>query len=104
MAKQNGHLNGTATKQAEQALTKPRRPRGLEAKLFTPEATKKYQEYIDQLRHWLRSLSDEEHEKALKNLTRKELFYLTLEATYENYQKGGPLHELLQDTYVEGTL
>jgi hypothetical protein len=104
MAKQNGHLNGTAAQQNEPILAKPRRPRGLEAKLFTPEATKKYQEYIAQLRQWLKSLNEREHEKALRKLTRKELFYVNLETTYENYQKGGPLREILEGTCFEGTL
>ncbi len=104
MAKQNGRTNGTLSKQNGHLPAKPRRPRGLEARLGTREATQQFQEYIDQLRHWLGSLSDEAHAQALPKLTRKELFYVNLETTYENYQKGGPLREILGGTCFEGAL
>ena len=93
MSHQNGHV-----------LAKPRRPRGHDGEFRTPEESQKYHEYIDQLRQWLDAVSDEEHDKVLKKLTRRELFYITLEDTYESYQKGGPLRELLEGTCIEGTL
>lgn len=93
MSQQNGHIPA-----------KPRRPRGYDEEFRTPEESRKYQEYIDKLRQWLDALSDQEHDKVLKKLTRRELFFINLETTYENYQKGGPLRELLEGTCLEGTL
>ncbi len=104
MAKQNGHTNGTAAQRNGQFVAKPRRPRGHDKEFSTPEESRKYQEYIDQLRPWLDGLSDEEHDKAVKKLTHRELFFINLETTYENYQKGGVLRELLEGTCFESAL
>lgn len=93
MSKQNGNLP-----------PKPRRPRGPQANFRTAEEAKPFREYMKRLRAWLNALSDEEHERALKKLTTSELEYLTAEITYENYQKGGPLREILEGTCFEGTL
>lgn len=93
MSKQNGHIP-----------PKPRRPRGPQANFRTPEEAAKYREYLKRLRAWLDALNDEEHDKALKKLTTTELEHITAAITYENYQKGGPLRELLEGTCFEGTL
>lgn len=83
---------------------KPRRPRQSKAGVRTPEEAAKYREYIEQLRAWLNSLSDEEHDRAIKKLTSRELDRIIMLDTYENYQKGGALRELLEGTCFEGTL
>jgi hypothetical protein len=83
---------------------KPRRPRGRQSNFRTPEESAQFRAYIERLRQWLDSLSDEEHDRALKRLTREELEYITALITYENYQKGGPLRELLEGTVIEGAL
>lgn len=89
----DGHVNG-----------KPRRPRLSKADARTPEEAAKYREYIEQLRAWLNSLSDEEHDRAIRKLTSKELDRIIMLDTYENYQKGGPLRKLLEGALIEGTL
>lgn len=93
MSKQNGNIPA-----------KPRRPRQRKDGVYTPEEGRKYEEYIHQLRAWLDSLSDEEHDRALKRLTSAELDHVIMLANYENYQKGGALRELLEGTCFEGTL
>ncbi len=93
MSNQNGHVNA-----------KPRRPRQRGNGAYTPEDAQKYQAYIQQLRAWLNALSDEEHDRALKRLTSADLDHVTMLDTYESYQKGGPLRELLEGTCFEGTL
>ena len=93
-SKQNGHK-----------LTKPRRPRPYKNDLPTEEEAKAYDDYLKQLRAWLDAMSDEEHDRAfIKKLTSMERGHITTMITYENYQKGGPLRELLEGTCFEGTL
>jgi hypothetical protein len=82
---------------------KPRRPRLRYAEKLTPEEAQKFEEYIKQLRDWLNSLSDEEHDKALKRLTSEELDHLTWMATYENYQRGGMMREIVEGTLLTNT-
>ena len=93
MSKQNGHHP-----------PKPRRPRGPQANFATAEEAKPFREYMKRLRAWLDALNDEEHDRALKKLTGSELEHITAAITYENYQKGGYLRELLEGTCFEGTL
>lgn len=93
MAKQNGHL-----------LVKPRRPRQPQNGVPTAVEAQAYQDYIQQLRDWLNSLSEAEHDRAIKKLPGAELDQVINLDTYENYQKGGPLRELLEGTCFEGTL
>ena len=104
MAKQNGHTNGTAAKRNGHLSAKPRRPRGQQSNFRTAEEAAPFREYMKQLRAWLDVLSDEEHEQAVKKLTSAELAYITAAETYENYQKGGVLREILEGTCFEGTL
>ena len=99
MSKQNG------SKSNGHQLTKPRRPRPSKNGVRTPEEAQAYQEYIKQLRDWLDALSDEEHDRAfIQKLTSAERERITAQITYENYQKGGPLREILEGTCFEGTL
>jgi hypothetical protein len=93
MSKQNGNIP-----------PKPRRPRQRKDGVYTPEEGRKYEEYLYQLRAWLNSLSDEEHDRAVKRLTIAELDHIIMLDNYENYQKGGALRELLEGTCFEGTL
>jgi hypothetical protein len=79
---------------------KPRRPRLPEAKHRTPEEAQKFEEYIKQLRDWLDSLSDEEHDKALRRIKRDELYFINVLTTYENYLKGGALREMIDGTLL----
>ena len=74
---------------------KPHRPRLPDAKHRTPEEAQKFEEYIKQLREWLLSLSDEEHDKVLKRIRYDELDYLNLLTTYENYLQGGVMREIV---------
>ncbi|MGH9836607.1 MAG: hypothetical protein ACREBD_01545 [Blastocatellia bacterium] len=82
---------------------KPRRPRQRDAKSRTPEEAQKFQEYIKQLRDWLDSLSDEEHDKALRRIKRDELYFINVLTTYENYHSGGPLREMIDGTLLTPT-
>jgi hypothetical protein len=82
---------------------KPRRPRGRQSNFRTPGEAQKFQEYLQRLRAWLNSLNDEEHDKALRKLTREELFYINLLTTYENYHSGGPLREIIDGTLLTPT-
>ena len=94
MSQQNGNVH-----------TKPRRPRQSKNGVRTPEEVRAYLEYIKQLRDWLDALNDEEHDRAFsRKLTGAEQERITAQITYENYQKGGPLRELLEGTCFEGTL
>lgn len=99
MAKQNGHTNGTAAKRNGHLLAKPRRPRGPQANFRTPDELQKFQGYIEQLRQWLEALPEKQFDKAIARLSNEELFQINLRNTYENYQKGGLMREI-----VEGAL
>ncbi|NOT63162.1 MAG: hypothetical protein HOP19_23380 [Acidobacteria bacterium] len=104
MSKQNGSKQ-TETKQNGHKLIKPRRPRPYANDLPTPEEAQAYEDYLKQLREWLDALSDEEHDRAfIHKLTSMEQEHVTTMITYDNYQKGGPLRELLEGTCLEGTL
>ena len=99
MSKQNG------AKQNGHALTKPRRPRQSANGMPTKEEAQAYDKYLMRLREWLDAMSDEEHDRAfIKKLTSMEREHIITMITYENYQKGGPLRELLEGTCFEGTL
>ena len=79
---------------------KPRRPRLPEAEYRTPEEAQQFLEYIKQLRDWLDSLSDEEHDKALKRIRYDELNLINVLSTYESYLRGGPLREMIDGTLL----
>lgn len=64
----------------------------------TPEEVQAYAEYIEELRRWLKTLSDKQHDRAIKSLTLEELFYINSFDTYDSYQQGGPLRELVEGT------
>lgn len=64
----------------------------------TPEEARAFGEYIEELRRWLKTLSEKQHERAVKNLTLEELFYINWFDTYDSYQEGGPLREIVEGT------
>jgi hypothetical protein len=55
------------------------------------------------LRDWLDSLSDEEHDKALRRIKRDELNLINVLTTYEDYHRGGPLREMIDGTLLTPT-
>lgn len=64
----------------------------------TPGEVQAYAEYIEELRRWLKTLTEKQHDRAIKSLTLEELFYINWFDTYDSYQEGGPLRELVEGT------
>ncbi len=64
----------------------------------TPEEARAFAEYIEELRRWLKTLSEKQLERAISKLTLEELFYVNWFNTYDSYQEGGALREIVQGT------
>jgi len=64
----------------------------------TPEEALAFAEHIEELRRWLKSLTEKELEKAISMLTLEELFYVNWFNTYDSYQEGGALREIVEGT------
>lgn len=76
-------------------FTMPRRQKN---GLLSDEDGKAYAAYIQQLRDWLWALPDERFDRELRKLSRLDLHQVNVLNTYENYQNGGPMREIVHGT------
>lgn len=71
-------------------------PRRQKNGLLSEEDGAAYGEYIRQLRDWLWALPDARFDRELRKLSRNDLFQVNVLNTYENYQNGGPMREIIE--------
>ncbi len=103
----NGTQNGTRNSaRAKQAAPKPKLP----PKPVLPELHWKngmlteaeaalYNEYIVQLRDWLWALPDARFDRERRKLSPTDLNYINCLNTYESYQNGGQMREVVESRF-----
>ena len=74
-------------------FTMPRRQKN---GLLSAEDGAAYAAYIQQLRDWLWALPDARFDRELRKLSRNDLHQVNALNTYEDYQNGGHIREIVQ--------
>ena len=103
----NGTLNGTRkitrVKKTATKLKLPPKPVFVEPNrkngILTKAEAAAYDEYIVQLRDWLYALPEPRFDRELRKLSLTDLHHVTWLNTYENYQNGGQMREVVEGRF-----
>ena len=74
-------------------------PRRRKNGLLSKEDAAAYAAYIKELRDWLWALPDTRFDREIRKLSSNDLHQVNALNTYDDYQNGGPLHEILEGAF-----
>lgn len=74
-------------------------PRRRKNGLLSKDDAAAYNEYIQQLRDWLWALPDARFDREIRKLSLRDVHSVNWLNTYENYQNGGPMREIVESTF-----